>query len=236
VGHSGFRARPARQPSVVRPPRENQDRWAIGDLILQLLGYSHPAGRGGLAVEDDQIEAALVHQPDDHRAGGHVDIREFRQIRVHPLSERESHLFAGAEVVAVDQDPQGLLRGLDHAPIVRLPAPAEHDVTRDRRIVTHHPDEVAVNTKVAAIDRGRRAQAHATVANGRDLGCQLDRFGGVLDRQLAAQRGGVGVDDFGAGHNDPDVGKALDVKEIGRSQVVVSLANPGLHRCGFDTD
>src|SRR5689334_8164775 len=60
VGNRGFGARPAGQPSVVGASGQHQDRWAVGDLVLELFGDTHAAGRGGLPIEDGQIEPAGV--------------------------------------------------------------------------------------------------------------------------------------------------------------------------------
>ena len=87
-------------------PGEHQDRRAVVDLVLELLGYSHPADGGGLAVEDGEIEAALVHLRDHHRAGGHLEVGQLGQVGMHALAQRRADLLAGPRVVAVDEDSQ----------------------------------------------------------------------------------------------------------------------------------
>ena len=68
------------------------------------------AGRDRLTVEDREVDAAGVHLLDDDRLGGHLDELQLGQVRVRAVAERQDHLLAGVDVVAVDEDLQGRRR------------------------------------------------------------------------------------------------------------------------------
>ena len=55
----------ASQPSCLRAISDD-DRRAVVDLVLELPGQSHAAGGLGLAVEDRDVDAALVELALDH--------------------------------------------------------------------------------------------------------------------------------------------------------------------------
>ena len=61
-------------------------------------------GRHGLAVEDREVDGAGVHVLDDDGLGGDLDVLELGQVRVGTAAEREDHLLARVDVVAVDED------------------------------------------------------------------------------------------------------------------------------------
>ena len=52
--------RPGREPAVVPAAHRDDDRRAVGDLVLELPGQAHPAGGLRLAVEDREVDLARV--------------------------------------------------------------------------------------------------------------------------------------------------------------------------------
>ena len=76
----GVGQRPAGQPAVLLAGDQHDDRRAVVDLVLELPGQAHAAGRLGLAVEDHQVEAALVELVDDLGVGGALDPLDPRRV------------------------------------------------------------------------------------------------------------------------------------------------------------
>src|SRR6478736_3423028 len=74
-----------------------------------------------------------------------------------------------------------------------LSAP-EHDVGGNRRLVGHHPNHVAVDAEVLAVDGGLSAQAHRAIVEDCDLGPQRQRCSRAFDGELCSQVPGVAVD------------------------------------------
>jgi hypothetical protein len=61
------------QPTVGRPRDHHGDRRAVGHLVAQLPGDAEAAGRGRLAVQDEQVDVVRVDEPDALAVGGSVD-------------------------------------------------------------------------------------------------------------------------------------------------------------------
>jgi hypothetical protein len=66
-----------------------------------------------------------------------------------------------------------------------LSAP-EHDVGGNRRLVGHHPNHVAVDTEILAVDGGLSAQAYGAIIEDCDLGPQ--RHGAVVPLTVSCAR------------------------------------------------
>src|SRR5690349_19660757 len=64
VRHGQVRERPGGQPAVLRAAGEDQDGRAVEDLALELAAQAETAGGGGLAVEDDHVEARVLDSLD----------------------------------------------------------------------------------------------------------------------------------------------------------------------------
>ena len=105
----GLGAGPGGQPGVLRTAGDDQHRRALEDLVLQLPGDPHPAGRHRLAVQDGQVDPALVHGLDHGRLGRALDVLERGQIGRRPLAQRQPDGFPGRTVVAVDEHLQRTL-------------------------------------------------------------------------------------------------------------------------------
>ena len=111
----------------------------------------------------DQIEPALIHLLDHHRAGGDLDVGQLRQIRVHPLAQRQLHLLAGPRVVAVDEDPQRP-DGSTMRRSVRASRACRNTMSPEIVALSRdHPHHVAVDAEVLAVDGGLRRHPHRAV-------------------------------------------------------------------------
>src|SRR4051812_45599749 len=64
---------PGREPCVVTATDDDEHRRWLVELVLELPAEPEPTGGRGLAVEDRQVETALVATQDDTLAGRHLD-------------------------------------------------------------------------------------------------------------------------------------------------------------------
>ena len=132
-GHDGVGEGPGRQPRVVAAGDEHERGRAVVDLVLDLLGQAHPAGRPGLAVEDQQVDAPAVDPLDHLRAGRALDPLDPPEVGGGPTADGAGDLAAHGGVVAVDHDDVGA-RGVATGQGVRVAhAPEPTDRRRRRR-------------------------------------------------------------------------------------------------------
>src|SRR6476620_6458912 len=116
-----------------------------------------------------------------------------------------------------------------------LSAP-EHDVGGNRRLVGHHPNHVAVDAEILAVDGGLSAQAYRPIIEDCELGPQRQRRSRPSDGVLCSQVHGVAVDGLGTRDHHADIGKLLCFEEVRGAQVVVANVYLGVNRCGVDID
>src|SRR5690349_15845051 len=60
VGHHRIGPRPRREPAVLRPADEDEHRWALVDLVLDLAADTHPAGWRRLTVEHGHVDVTHI--------------------------------------------------------------------------------------------------------------------------------------------------------------------------------
>ena len=106
MAYNSFRAAPICEPPVVRARCEHHKRRAVGNLVAQLFGDTHAAGRTGLAVENCQVDGPGIEVEHHHRFTGHFEIFEPRKCRVGVLPDCGSDFGARVRVAAVDEDAQ----------------------------------------------------------------------------------------------------------------------------------
>ena len=82
---------------------EHDHRRAVKDLVLELAADAHPAGWAGLAVEQDQVEPALVDTRDHSRFGGALHPRDAGYVGGGTAADGELDRGPGPRVVAVEE-------------------------------------------------------------------------------------------------------------------------------------
>ena len=102
----GVGVRPGGEPGVLRASGEHERGRAPEDLVLELTCEPEATDLVGLAVEDQQVERARLGLGDDGGRGGHLDPLDVRGAAPEPTTDREPHLGAGVDVVAVQKDPR----------------------------------------------------------------------------------------------------------------------------------
>src|SRR5205814_2301630 len=73
VHDHALRPGPRRQPGVVAPADDDEDRRRVVELVLHLPGQAEAAGRRRLPVEDRQVDASRVAGADHFAAGRDLD-------------------------------------------------------------------------------------------------------------------------------------------------------------------
>ena len=106
----GVGERPGGQPPVVPPAEQDADRRAVFYLVFQLPADAHPAGRLGLAVEDRDVDAALVDPGDDLVTGGALDPLDATEVGRRTATDRRADLRPHRREVAEDEDGRGRAR------------------------------------------------------------------------------------------------------------------------------
>src|SRR5690625_1144737 len=95
--------RPRGNPRVLRTSGQNQNRRAVIELILQLAAQPHAARFRGLAIEDHQINAALICSRYDRVMSCAFEPLNLWQIAGGSSTNGQPHCFTGVYVVAVEQ-------------------------------------------------------------------------------------------------------------------------------------
>ena len=95
----------ASQASCGRPVSTSTGR-AVVDLVVQLPAHAEPAGRGGLPVEDEDVEAAGVDRAQQGRQGRELADLHQRQVGGGAAADGAAHLLAGRRLVAVQRHGQ----------------------------------------------------------------------------------------------------------------------------------
>lgn len=105
-GDNRLGLRPIGKPTVLGTAGENDHGRAAVHLVFELFGDTHAARGRRLTIEDDQIDAALVHPGLHGGLSCHLDIGERGESGRGVVAQCLDDLPAGGSVAAVDQNPQ----------------------------------------------------------------------------------------------------------------------------------
>src|SRR6185369_3911181 len=111
----------------------------------------------------------------------------------------------------------------------------EYDVSRNRGRVDDHSQQVAVHAEILAVDGGLRCHPYAAVIEHPDVCAQGHWCGGGLHGEPGAQVDGVSCG-VGAGDDDAELGKPLDIEEVRGPEVVIPLVVLGVDCRRLDID
>src|SRR5690606_6277303 len=100
----GVRLRPGGQPPVVLASHRDDDRGAVGELVLQLPAQAHAAVRLRLAVQDRQVDAACVTFGDHVGDLVHFHVGDPAKIARRTTPDGGDDRLAYLGLVAVHQD------------------------------------------------------------------------------------------------------------------------------------
>ena len=87
--------RPRGQPGVVTATEQNEDGWRVVELVLELPAQPQPAGRGGLSVEQCEVDATGVAAVNHLFTRRRLD-KLYLEVRTRPRPESHSDPFANA--------------------------------------------------------------------------------------------------------------------------------------------
>ncbi|EUA13737.1 hypothetical protein I553_6856 [Mycobacterium xenopi 4042] len=112
----------------------------------------------------------------------------------------------------------------------------EHRFSRRGRRLADHAEPVPIQPELCPVDVGGRRDADRAVTELVDRGRQRQLRGNALDGEGGAQVRSVTSGRLKRGDDDADLRKTLDIEEVGRAQVIVSLSDASTQRCYADVE
>jgi hypothetical protein len=86
------------------PSSQNNDWWAVEDFILQLPANAHATCWGGFTIEDDEVDVASVHCPNDNGLSGAFNEIQSGQLRRWAGTKRSQDSGTSGGVIAVHKN------------------------------------------------------------------------------------------------------------------------------------